>query len=235
MTAIQHLRSATALNPLKLVAIGDSFVYGYGDWEGGGWAERLKRHWQHPQQEGHILYNLGVRGDTVRHLEQRLETEFRQRGELRRNVPDGLILSVGANDSARLGHANGRHYVSLDEFEEAIARILTKAREFCPVWFVGMVPVDEAKMPFAGSVYYSHADQVLYNEAIREACEQYGVPFLNCFARWNSRGELWRKSRLLDDGLHPSVEGHKAVFNDLLDWPEFGQLLEKTGRVLAIA
>ena len=235
MTALQHPRSATALNPLKLVAIGDSFVYGYGDWEGGGWAERLKRHWQHPQQEGHILYNLGVRGDTVRHLEQRLESEFGRRGELRRSLPDGLILSVGANDSARLGHAKGRHYVPLDEFERSLDRLLTQARDLCAVWFVGMVPVDEAKMPFAESVYYSHDDQALYNDAIRVACERHGVPFLNCFDRWTARGELWRNARLLDDGLHPNVEGHKAVFDDLLAWREFSPLLDKTGRELAIA
>ena len=230
-----RLRSSSVQDPLKLVAMGDSFVYGYGDWEGGGWVERLRRHWQHPIQEGHVLYNLGVRGDTVRHLERRLESEFQCRGELRNRQPDGLILSVGANDSARLGHKIGRHYVPLDEFTAAIARIVDTAQLLGSVWFVGMVPVDEAKMPFAGSVYYSNRDQELYNKAISTICRERGVPFLNCFDRWHARGELWRKARLLEDGLHPNVEGHQAVFKDLLEWPEFSGLLEKTGRTLAVA
>ena len=235
MLSSLHIPASSVQNPLKLVAMGDSFVYGYGDWTGGGWVERLRRHWQHPQHEGHILYNLGVRGDTVRHLEQRLESEFNCRGELRNRRPDGLLLSVGANDSARLGHKNGRHYVPLDEFAEAIARILDKAQLLCPVWFVGMVPVNEAQMPFAGSVFYGNDDQALYNEVINTACRQRNIPFLNCFDRWIARGDLWRKTRLLEDGLHPNVVGHQAVFEDLLDWPEFAELLEKTGRELAIA
>lgn len=235
MPATTPLRSSSPQNPLKVVAIGDSFVYGYGDWEGGGWAERLKRHWQRPQQEGHILYNLGVRGDTVRHVEQRLQSEFYRRGELRNRQPDALILSVGANDSARLGHQNGRHYVPLEEFEAAIARILDLAQSMGPTWFVGMVPVDEVKMPFAGSVYYSHVDQALYNEAIRVACHQRDIPFLNCFDRWNARGDLWSNARLIEDGLHPNGEGHKAVFEDILAWPKLAQLMTQSGRELAIA
>ncbi|MEM9771733.1 MAG: hypothetical protein AAF889_09090, partial [Cyanobacteria bacterium P01_D01_bin.73] len=34
--------------PLKVLAIGDSIVYGYGDVSGGGWVERLRRQWMHP-------------------------------------------------------------------------------------------------------------------------------------------------------------------------------------------
>ena len=31
--------------PRQLVVIGDSGVYGWGDPEGGGWCERLRRQW----------------------------------------------------------------------------------------------------------------------------------------------------------------------------------------------
>lgn len=48
--------------PLRIIAIGDSLVYGYGDKEGGGWVERLRRHWMNSPQD-HVLYNLGIRGD----------------------------------------------------------------------------------------------------------------------------------------------------------------------------
>jgi lysophospholipase L1-like esterase len=91
---------------LRLVALGDSLIYGFGDPEGGGWIERLRRRWMSPQGEDHALYNLGVRGDRVRQVSQRLKTEFRHRGELRHRVPDAIILSVGLNDSARLGRLN---------------------------------------------------------------------------------------------------------------------------------
>src|SRR6476469_5837958 len=96
-------------HPLKLVVLGDSIVYGFGDPEGGGWVERLRRRWMSPDSPGHILYNLGVRGDGVKQVSQRLENEFRHRGELRNRVPDAIILSVGVNDSARLRRPNGNN------------------------------------------------------------------------------------------------------------------------------
>ena len=38
--------SITAVHHKRIVAIGDSLIYGYGDPEGGGWVERLRRRWQ---------------------------------------------------------------------------------------------------------------------------------------------------------------------------------------------
>ncbi|MGB7417227.1 MAG: GDSL-type esterase/lipase family protein, partial [Thermosynechococcaceae cyanobacterium] len=131
--------------PLKVIALGDSLIYGFGDPVGGGWVDRLRRQWM--QAEGPILYNLGVRGDTVRHVAQRLESEFRHRGELRHQVPDRIILSVGVNDSARLGRPDGRNMTPFPEFQTRLADLLDRASQLCPVSFVGMVPVDEAKMP----------------------------------------------------------------------------------------
>ena len=52
--------------PLKVVALGDSLVYGFGDPIGGGWVERLRRSWM--EADDHILYNLGIRGDRVAQL-----------------------------------------------------------------------------------------------------------------------------------------------------------------------
>ena len=48
--------------PNKLVVLGDSGVYGWGDPDQGGWCERLRRHWMDLPQ-GPVLYGLGVRGD----------------------------------------------------------------------------------------------------------------------------------------------------------------------------
>ena len=88
---------------LRILALGDSIVYGFGDPDGGGWVERLRRRWMSPGAANHALYNLGVRGDGVRQVAQRLEDEFRHRGELRNRVPDLIILSVGVNDAPSVG------------------------------------------------------------------------------------------------------------------------------------
>ncbi len=51
------VKSSTANKALRIIAIGDSLIYGYGDSEGGGWVERLRRKWMESEQD-HVLYNL---------------------------------------------------------------------------------------------------------------------------------------------------------------------------------
>jgi lysophospholipase L1-like esterase len=204
--------------PLRIIAIGDSTIYGYGDPEGGGWVERLRRLWMMSDRTGHALYNLGVRGDRVQQVTQRLEVEFRHRGELRHRVPDLIILSVGVNDSARLGRPNGRNFTGFEEFQCHLAALLDQAHQLCPVLFVGMTPVDERQMPFSDCLYYNHADQYHYKEATRLACEQRQVPYLDVFSRWLNRGDHWWRSRLCADGLHPNSLGYASLMEEFLTW-----------------
>ncbi|BAY40841.1 lipolytic enzyme, G-D-S-L [Nostoc sp. NIES-2111] len=208
----------TQCQPLKIIALGDSLVYGFGDPEKGGWVEQLRRWWMLPGSSGHVLYNLGVRGDRTQQVAQRLEVEFRHRGELRNRVPDLIILSVGVNDSARLARPNGRNHTDFAVFESEIAALLDQAQQLCPVLFVGMVPVDEAKMPFVNCFYFNHADQYRYKEATRIACNQRQIPYLDIFDQWMARGDTWRNKRLTQDGLHPNTLGYQSLLEDVIHW-----------------
>lgn len=205
-------------HPLKLVAFGDSLIYGFGDGVGGGWVERLRRQWMLPESAGHVLYNLGVRGDRTYQVAQRLENEFRQRGELRNRVPDAIILSVGLNDSARVQSFTGRSYTDFEHFKTVLDNLLNLSQQLCPVIFVGMVPVDESKMPFQDCLYYSHADQYRYKEATKLACELRGIPYLDIFDKWLARGNIWCSSCLTSDGLHPNAAGYESLFEDVTSW-----------------
>lgn len=203
---------------LRIVALGDSLIYGFGDPEGGGWVERLRRQWMTPESPSHALYSLGVRGDRVRQVERRLESEFRNRGELRHRVPDTIILSVGLNDSARLGRLNGKNFTDFAEFQMDIANLLDQAQQLCSVLFVGMTPVDECKMPFSNCLFYNHVDQHRYKEATRIACAERQIPYLDIFDHWLARGEQWWKACLTQDGLHPNSAGYAALLQDFLAW-----------------
>ncbi len=204
--------------PLKVVALGDSLIYGYGDYVGGGWVERLRREWMSPQGAGHVLYNLGVRGDRVNQVAIRLEQEFNCRGELRNRLPDLILLSVGLNDSARLGKHSGRLYTDLDSFRQHLDYLLNVAQDLCPVMFIGMTPVSEAKMPFMDCLYYNHLDQYRYKEATLQACQDRNIPYLDIFDLWLSRGINWIDTQLGDDGLHPNVTGYQTLFADIMAW-----------------
>ena len=205
-------------HPLKLVAFGDSLIYGFGDGVGGGWVERLRRQWMLPESAGHVLYNLGVRGDRTYQVAQRLENEFRQRGELRNRVPDAIILSVGLNDSARVQSFTGRSYTDFEHFKTVLDNLLNLSQQLCPVIFVGMVPVDESKMPFQDCLYYSHADQYRYKEATKLACLEREIPYLDIFDKWLARGNIWCSSCLTSDGLHPNAAGYQSLFEDVTSW-----------------
>ncbi len=210
---------AVQRHPLKIVALGDSLIYGFGDPLGGGWVERLRRQWMmESETTGHVLYNLGIRGNRVAQVSDRLENEFRQRGELRHNSPDAILLSVGVNDSARLGRPHGRLFTAKDVFAHQIEELLDQANQLCSVFFIGMVPVDETKMPFMDCFYYNHQDQYLYKEITRLACEARNIPYLDIFDLWTRRGDLWFRSRLCADGLHPNVSGYESLFEDVISW-----------------
>lgn len=216
-----YARSAVAVPSLKVVALGDSLIYGFGDPVGGGWIERLRRNWMQSSGPDYALYNLGIRGDGVKQVAQRLESEFRQRGELRNRVPDLMILSVGVNDSARLGRSQGRNFTDLARFEAEMIALLEQAQRLCPTLFVGMVPVDEAKMPFQKCFYYNHGDQFRYKEVTRLACQHFQIPYLDVFSQWLGRGTDWWRSQLSDDGLHPNVSGYQSLLEDVLHWQPF--------------
>ncbi len=219
---LPHLKLPQAL---RVIAIGDSLVYGYGDPIGGGWVERLRRRWLEPASPGHAIYNLGIRGDGVQQVAARLEQEYRLRGELRHQVPDLIILSVGVNDSPRVGRSTGKNYTEFSHFQASLATLLDQAKRLAPVLFVGTVPVDEAKMPFMGCLYYNHFDQHRYKEATRHLCLERQIPYLDIFAHWMQQNEEWRRSRLTEDGLHPNGLGHQTLLQDVWKWQPFVERL----------
>ncbi|MEO1353617.1 MAG: GDSL-type esterase/lipase family protein [Cyanobacteria bacterium J06635_15] len=218
LSVSQQVTSPNQPHPKKVVIIGDSLVYGFGDTEGGGWVERLRRQWMDPDASGPILYNLGVRGDGVQQIKQRLEAEFRLRGELRRRVPDFIVLSVGLNDAARLGRSNGRRMVEESRFASQMAALLDEAQQLCPVFFIGMVPANEAAMPYDDMLYFLRADQAHYKEITRGACETRKIPYFDIYERWLAHGDTWCNERLCRDGLHPNVLGYRTLCQDILGW-----------------
>ncbi len=214
----ETLSESHRTHPKKVVAIGDSLVYGYGDSEGGGWVERLRLKWMDPETPGPILYNLGVRGDGVVQVAKRLEREFCDRGELRHRTPDILVLSFGVNDSACAGRANGRPVTDIIRFNQSVGRLLQKARQLCPVYFVGMVPVNETAMPFANILHFSQAEQRRYRDTTRQLCDRHEVPYLDLFEQWSDQGNEWMCDRLCADGIHPNILGYRTILEAVRNW-----------------
>jgi lysophospholipase L1-like esterase len=216
--------------PRKLVVLGDSGVYGWGDPEGGGWCERLRRHWME-MPAGPVIYNLGIRGDGLERLAARLPAEVGCRGELRRQRPQGILLGIGLNDTARVGRPDGRHQLAPDAFLFGLEQLLRQAKAIAPVLVLGLTPVDEAVMPFAEVLWYDLATVRHYEGLLEEACMEADIPFLPLLDDLTAdpRWLQWIGS----DGVHLSVEGHVQVYERLRRWPALLQWAELEPLALA--
>ena len=202
--------------PRKLVVLGDSGVYGWGDPEHGGWCERLRRHWMGLPQ-GPVLYNLGVRGDGLERVSARLSAEVGCRGELRRQLPQGILVAVGLNDSARVGRPDGRHQLDPEGFLFGMQQLLRQASTIAPVLVLGLTPVDEAVMPLADVLWYQLETVRHYETLLEEACLEADVPFLPLLEGFLA-DPYWLQ-RLDGDGVHLSVDGHALVYEKVRHWP----------------
>ncbi|MEB3297010.1 MAG: GDSL-type esterase/lipase family protein [Cyanobacteriota bacterium] len=202
--------------PRKLIALGDSGVYGWGDTEQGGWCERLRRHWME-LPGGPVLYNLGVRGDGLERLASRLSGEVLCRGELRRQRPQGILLGIGLNDLARVGRPDGRHQLNPEGFLFGLQQLLLQARSLAPVHVIGLTPVLEERMPYAEILWYGLAEVRRYEALLEEACLEVSVPFLPLLEGLLADPD-WPELLCLD-GLHLNSEGHRQVYERLRQWP----------------
>ncbi len=202
--------------PKKLIALGDSGVHGWGDSDEGGWCERLRRHWM-ALPGGPVVYNLGVRGDGLERLAARMPEEVSRRGELRRQQPQGILLGIGLNDSARVGRPNGRAQLDPEGFLFGLNQLLPRARAIAPVFVVGLTPVLEEAMPYAEVLWYDMATLHRYEGLLEEACLEADVPFLPLL-RGLLADPYWPQL-LGSDGLHLNSEGHRAVYDQVKRWP----------------
>ncbi len=206
--------------PKKLIVIGDSSVYGWGDIEGGGWCGRLRRQWM-SSPNNPILYPLGIRGDGLERVSQRWHQEWECRGELRRSVPNGLILAVGINDTARVGRVDGRPQLSTDAFKFGLEGLLKKIKKETFVMVMGLTPVKETQMPFAECLWYSNKACSIYERLIEECCLEFDIPFLPTYQEMKKE-ENW-EDFILNDGIHLNSKGHIWIYKKVCHWSALSQ------------
>ena len=199
----------------QLIILGDSGVYGWGDREGGGWCERLRKSWM-TIPTAPVIYPLGIRGDGLERVAKRWQKEWQCRGELRRKLPDGVVLSVGLNDTARVGRMDGRPQLSAEGFRFGLQQLLKEIRQNTFVMMMGLTAVDEAVMPFADCLWYSNAAAAIYEAQIEEVCLEADVPFLSLHAAMLSE-PAWL-SWLEPDGIHLNEDGHHWIHQKVKAW-----------------
>ncbi len=201
--------------PKKLIFFGDSGVYGWGDTERGGWCERLRQEWM-KVPNAPVIYSLGIRGDGLESVAKRWKQEWNCRGELRRSFPNGLVISVGINDSAKVGSPKGRSQLSAEAFRFGLKQLLTEIKAETDVMVMGITAVDESAMPFAECLWYTNEAGVIYEAQIEETCLELDIPFLALHKEMSSSENYL--NLLEPDGIHLNSEGHQWIFSKLSIW-----------------
>ena len=201
--------------PRQLLIIGDSNVYGWGDVEGGGWTERLRRNWMCIPQAP-VIYSLGIRGDGLEKVAKRWRQEWQSRGEIRRKTPEGLLLTIGLNDTARIGRQDGRPQLSSEAFQYGLERLLTEMKKQTEVMVLGLTAVNEKAMPFSGCLWYSNEACTNYENQIEKTCLELDIPFLPTHRKMITHQDYlnW----IEPDGIHLNSQGHRWVLEKVMNW-----------------
>lgn len=192
----------------KIINIfGDSIVWGGGDYEMGGWANRLKNYLNSKAEDYFEVYNLGVDGDNSDQLLKRFSSE-----NIARN-PNTIIIAIGMNDSSYI-NSKDNPYVSLEKFENNLLELIKQAKKITEeIIFIGLTKVNETKLrpvPWDINRYFDEENVALYNAKIKEICEKNGLLFIEMLDLLTDDD--------LEEGLHPNSKGHEKMFLRIKDF-----------------
>ena len=201
MVLFVHCLFLKKYKTMSILIFGDSITWGAYDPEQGGWATRLRNYFENKDNDVGV-YNLGISGDTTADLLERIEVEAKSR------EPNLIIFAIGINDAQFIHSTNGLR-VSLDEFQQNLAKLLSIAKKFTDkIVFVGLTRVDESKTtPISWNTDKSYTNENIkrLDNAIEKFCEDNKLKFISM--------ESVVGNDDLIDGLHPNTQGHTKIFN----------------------
>ncbi len=205
---------------MLIFVFGDSIAYGAWD-KKGGWVARLReqvdsRNISDPDFYG-LVYNLGISGDTTEGVLERFEVELERR--LKDDLEEEVIVifAIGINDSQYIYKKKGNK-VPLSKFKSNLKQLILKAKRYAKgTIFVGLTPVDEARvvpLPWDKRKCYKNEYVEKYDKEIEKIAASEGVEYVKIRDLFPKE----RVSELLFDGLHPNDKGHELIYKRVLKY-----------------
>jgi lysophospholipase L1-like esterase len=160
--------------------------------------------------DGIRVVNAGVSGDTTSQMISRFLAVVNEQ-------PDWVVCMAGTNDTRLHGLKPSKVLVSADETERNLAMLRNFARTQTSARWVWMTPapVLEDKMAphwFLGPMQMAWKNRDL--RAVADIMKRTRDPVVDLQAVF---GDPPHAELLLDDGLHPSLDGQAAILRALLD------------------
>jgi lysophospholipase L1-like esterase len=194
--------------PRRIVAIGTSAFFGYGDPHNGGYIGRLKV-WQESLEFENNIYNLGISGASVGETTDSLLKRLIPEALVRE--PDLILLTSGINDIRRYQTKESPCTVSLQQFEKNIYEIIARARTVAKdVIFISVYPLLEKHD--SNDNWFLPDDNKKYAEAVKNICEKEKIGYIDVYKEWEQIGY---NDLLGSDGVHANEKGHEKIYEQV--------------------
>ncbi|KPH99528.1 AIG2 family protein [Actinobacteria bacterium OV450] len=187
----------------RIVIVGDSIAYGRCD-PRGGWAGRLAASHIARNEAGHRLFNLAVPGITLADVSEQTPALLGPRR------PDTLLVAAGINDSALPAGSPPARFDEPTHITDRLDALAATALDHnARLVVVGPTWIDEERTRDYEGLRFTRARVLALRASMRAWCEENHVDHL----------DLWEPLRgnagLLVDGVHPTAEGHEALYRHL--------------------
>lgn len=178
----------------------------------GGWVQRLIDDvaLHHVREgldatQGDWVMNLGIGGDTVRHVLARVRAETQARRGFSSDDPV-LVFAVGANDSMVV---DGRALSSPERFRSDLLELCRVAGELTSrILFVGFTAMDPAGETTRR--FFDPPRVLRFEMILREVAADAGAEVVNLLDPFQEA--LDAGADLLVDGVHPNDDGHQLIY-----------------------
>ncbi|MFF4445289.1 GDSL-type esterase/lipase family protein [Streptomyces sp. NPDC001502] len=194
----------------RIVIVGDSIAYGRCD-PRGGWAGHLAAAHIAGNEAERRLFNLAVPGSTLADVGEQTPALLAARR------PDTLLVAAGINDSAvplaaaeaaADAHADGAaDFTQLTGSLDALAA--TALGHNARLVVAGPSWLDEDRTRDYEGLRFTRARALALRAFLRAWCEANHIDHLDLWEPLRERTDL------LVDGLHPTAEGHRALYEHL--------------------
>ncbi|GLX23455.1 MULTISPECIES: GDSL-type esterase/lipase family protein [Streptomyces] len=186
----------------RIVIVGDSIAYGRCDPQG-GWAARLAASHIAENETAHRVFNLAIPGTTLAAVSEQTPPLLAPR------LPDTILLAAGINDSAvPLATPDTDGLADIAHGLDALAA--TAHAHNARLVVLGPIWLDEERTGDYDGLCFTQARALTLRESLRAWCTANHIDFVDMWEPLRDRADL------LVDGIHPTSEGHQALYEYLV-------------------
>lgn len=200
------------------IIIGDSIVYGIGDFQNNGWTSLFKNfiiNKDSSKVSTNLVHIAGYPGATSSDILNKIESILNcfKNNEFNNTV----ILSIGVNDTQEF---KGKNRISLDQYiknmKEIIKFILNNSFHLI---LLGLTSIEsDKKFYWKPDKYYDNKTIIEYNSSLIQLINsdsELTSLYNNHNFKYVSMIDVLQKNDYID-GLHPSSIGHKKIFERIV-------------------